>query len=117
MAFDAVGFLDGLYGPTAPERAQHALPEPVQPLRRAAPGPRHDRRGGGLGIDVAGRLAESALGRFPVAATARDTRRAVCRCGSTRWRDVPIHGGASVWRDCGRCGWFVGFPVWYGRGP
>jgi hypothetical protein len=37
-----------------------------------------------------------------------------CRCGSTTWRDVPIHGGESVRRDCGRCGRFLDFPVWYG---
>ena len=40
---------------------------------------------------------------------------AVCRCGSTMWRDVPIHGGQSVRRDCGRCGRFLDFPVWYGK--
>jgi hypothetical protein len=39
--------------------------------------------------------------------------RPVCRCGSTTWRDVPIHGGRSVRRDCGRCGRFLDFPVWY----
>jgi len=39
---------------------------------------------------------------------------AVCRCGSTTWQDVPIHNGESMRRDCGRCGRFVGFPVWYG---
>jgi len=37
----------------------------------------------------------------------------VCRCGSTTWRDVPIHGGRSNRRDCGRCGRFLGFPVWH----
>lgn len=41
--------------------------------------------------------------------------KAVCRCGSTTWRDVPIHGGQSVRRDCGRCGRFMEFPVWYGK--
>ncbi len=40
----------------------------------------------------------------------------VCRCGSTAWRDVPIHDGQSVRRDCGRCGRFIDFPVWYGKG-
>jgi len=45
--------------------------------------------------------------------TAKPTR-PVCRCGSTSWRDVPIHGGQSVRRDCGRCGRFVDFPVWHG---
>jgi hypothetical protein len=41
--------------------------------------------------------------------------KAVCRCGSTTWRDVPIHGGQSVRRDCGRCGRFLEFPIWYGN--
>jgi len=39
----------------------------------------------------------------------------VCRCGSTIWRDVPIHGGQSVRRECGCCGQFLEFPVWYGK--
>jgi hypothetical protein len=39
----------------------------------------------------------------------------VCRCGSTAWRDVPIHGGQSVRRDCRRCRKFLSFPVWYGK--
>jgi hypothetical protein len=38
-----------------------------------------------------------------------------CRCGSTAWRDVAIHGGQSTRRDCGRCGRFIGFAVWQGR--
>jgi hypothetical protein len=38
-----------------------------------------------------------------------------CRCGSTIWRDVPIHGGQSVRRDCGGCGRFLDFAVWYGK--
>ena len=42
--------------------------------------------------------------------------RPVCRCGSTRCSDVPIHNGQSVRRDCGRCGRFIEFPVWYGNG-
>ena len=37
----------------------------------------------------------------------------ICRCGSTTWRDVSIHHGQSVRRDCGRCGRFIDFPVWY----
>jgi TubC N-terminal docking domain len=41
--------------------------------------------------------------------------KAVCRCGSTTWRDVPIHDGQSARRDCGRCGRFLDFPVWYGK--
>lgn len=39
----------------------------------------------------------------------------VCRCGSTTWRDVPVHRGQSVRRDCGRCERFLNFPVWYGN--
>jgi hypothetical protein len=38
-----------------------------------------------------------------------------CRCGSARFRDVPIHGGQRTRRDCAECGRFIGFPVWYGR--
>ena len=37
------------------------------------------------------------------------TGKTVCRCGSTTWRDVPIHDGQSVRRDCGRCGRFIDF--------
>ena len=43
----------------------------------------------------------------------------VCRCGSTTWRDVVLHhaphNGTTVRRDCGRCGRFMEFPVWYGK--
>jgi hypothetical protein len=41
--------------------------------------------------------------------------KAVCRCGSTKWRDVPIHDGQSVRRECGRCERFLSWPLWYGR--
>lgn len=37
------------------------------------------------------------------------------RCGTTGHKDVAIHGGQSVRRDCSRCGRFLEFPVWYGR--
>ena len=37
------------------------------------------------------------------------------RCGSTTYLDVPIHGGWSIRRDCGRCTRFLGWPRWYGR--
>lgn len=47
-------------------------------------------------------------------APAKPTK-AVCRCGSTTWRDVPIHDGQSVRRDCGQCGRFLDFTVWHGR--
>ena len=39
----------------------------------------------------------------------------LCRCGSAIWRDVPIHNGQSIRRDCGRCGRFLDFPVWHGN--
>lgn len=42
------------------------------------------------------------------------TTNTVCRCGASTWCDVPIHDGQSVRRDCGRCGRFIAFPVWYG---
>jgi hypothetical protein len=38
----------------------------------------------------------------------------ICPCGSTTWRDVPIHDGNAIRRDCGRCGRFLDFPVWDG---
>jgi len=38
---------------------------------------------------------------------------AMCRCGATTWRDVLIHGGRSIRRDCATCGRFLDFPVWY----
>jgi hypothetical protein len=45
----------------------------------------------------------------------RPLGKAICRCGSPAWRDVPIHGGRSLRRDCGRCGRFISFPVWHGQ--
>ena len=36
------------------------------------------------------------------------------RCGAAAFVEVPTHGGASVRRDCGRCGRTWGFPVWRG---
>jgi hypothetical protein len=41
--------------------------------------------------------------------------RTACRCGSWEARDVLIHDGQSVRRDCVRCGRFLEFPVWYGK--
>lgn len=41
--------------------------------------------------------------------------KALCRCGATERRTVPIHNGQSLRRDCGRCGRFVEFLVWYGK--
>jgi len=39
------------------------------------------------------------------------------RCGSTDYRDISIHNGQSVRRDCGRCHRFMGWPRWYGQPP
>ena len=36
-------------------------------------------------------------------------------CGPIALRDVPIHGGQSLRRDCGRVGRFRDFPCWYGK--
>jgi len=36
------------------------------------------------------------------------------RCRSTAVRDVPIHNGQSVRRDCAVCARFVGFMLWSG---
>jgi hypothetical protein len=44
--------------------------------------------------------------------TMKPTAQPVCRCGSTTWCDVPIHGGQSIRRDCSRCGRFLAFPIW-----
>lgn len=38
----------------------------------------------------------------------------ICRCGSTIWRYVPIHGGQSTRWECGRCGRLLEFTFWYG---
>lgn len=39
----------------------------------------------------------------------------ICRCRSTETVDVPIHDGASVRRDCARCGRFICWPIWHGE--
>ncbi len=39
------------------------------------------------------------------------------RCGSTRYVDVPIHGGRSIRRDCARCDAFIDFPERYTLTP
>lgn len=36
------------------------------------------------------------------------------RCRHAEFREVPIHDGQSIRRDCARCGRTWGFPVWYG---
>jgi hypothetical protein len=37
------------------------------------------------------------------------------RCGATEFVEVSTHNGASIRRDCGRCGRTWGFPVWRGE--
>lgn len=63
------------------------------------------------------RNSELRLGRLPWPKQARErdsgSLAAVCRCGATTWRDVVIHDGQSVRRDCAVCGRFLDFPVWY----
>lgn len=44
-----------------------------------------------------------------------ETQKTVCRCGSTIWRDISIHDGQSVRRDCGQCERFLDFSLWYGK--
>lgn len=40
----------------------------------------------------------------------------VCqRCGGRNFRDVKIHGGKSLRRDCKTCHRTTGFPLWYGE--
>jgi hypothetical protein len=63
-------------------------------------------------VDLLAQLAAEQLQtETPTSATA--AAMAVCRCGSTAWHDVPIHGGRSTRRDCARCGRFIDFSRWY----
>ncbi len=63
------------------------------------------------------RSATEAAPALPVVTDDAPARPAkvVCRCGSTSWLDVSIHGGQSIRRDCGRCGRFIDFSVWHGK--
>lgn len=80
-----------------------------------------EARGGPFGsaddqnLALADRPSGDVVERFPLPAKSCNKAKPICRCGSTTWRDVPIHGGRSVRRDCGRCGRFLDFPVWYGK--
>jgi hypothetical protein len=39
-----------------------------------------------------------------------------CRyCGSSDYRDTPIHYGESTRRDCAHCDRYIGFVRWYGK--
>ncbi len=63
--------------------------------------------------ELRGRV-EATLDTCPINTPATTTEQ-ICRCGSTTWRDVPIHDGRSVRRDCGHCGRLIDFPIWYGN--
>ena len=52
---------------------------------------------------------------WPVDALDPVNSKAVCRCGSTKSRDIPIHGGQSTRRECAKCGRFVCFAQWHGK--
>jgi hypothetical protein len=40
----------------------------------------------------------------------------VCtKCGSTEYRDREIHNGQSQMRECARCNYTMGIPLWYGE--
>lgn len=39
------------------------------------------------------------------------------KCHSTTFRDVVIHEGHSLRRDCAKCGRFMGWPAWHERKP
>jgi hypothetical protein len=43
---------------------------------------------------------------------AKPTSGTCTRCGSDHFKDVPIHGGKSIRRDCAKCGKFLAFPKW-----
>ena len=47
--------------------------------------------------------------------TMKPTAKPVCRCGGVAGRDVPIHDGQSLRRDCASCGRFIDFPIWHGK--
>jgi hypothetical protein len=46
--------------------------------------------------------------------TSPSTSQVCPRCKAQEHVDHEIHGGASVRRDCARCGRFRSFPKWYG---
>jgi hypothetical protein len=66
-------------------------------------------------IESTMRPVVSVLERFPIFANRGEASGFRCRCGGTTSCDLPIHEGQSVRRDCGRCGRFLDFPVWYGK--
>jgi len=60
--------------------------------------------------------APESLTKQPSANAAEVVQEFQCRrCSSTRRNDVSIHKGQTIRRDCGTCGRFHDFPVWYGK--
>ena len=68
-------------------------------------------------LALLGRPATPAARLPPTASccVAAERTETVCPCGAKAWQDVPVHGGQSVRRDCGRCGRFIDFVIWHGR--
>jgi len=79
----------------------------------AEPAPESEKRTHRMPPELRRRV-EATVDTCPIINPATTTEQR-CRCGSTTWRDVPIHDGRSVRRDCGRCGRFIDFPIWYGN--
>ena len=44
----------------------------------------------------------------------RSRPKAVCKCGAHVWKDIPIHTGQSLRRECAACSLFLSWPKWYG---
>jgi hypothetical protein len=80
----------------------------------AEPTPITEKRTHRMPPELRGRV-KATLDTCPIIDPTTTTEQ-ICRCGSITWRDVPIHDGRSVRRDCGRCGRFIDFPIWYGNG-
>jgi hypothetical protein len=85
----------------------------VDSAPNAKPDPITEKRTHGMPQDLRRRV-EATFDTRPIIAPATATEETCC-CGSTTWRDVPIHDGESMRRDCARCGRFIDFPVWYGK--
>lgn len=79
----------------------------------AEPAPETEKRTHRMPPELRGRVGAT-LDTCPTIDPTTTTEQ-ICRCGSITWRDVPIHNGQSVRRDCGRCGRFSDFAIWYGK--
>ena len=66
--------------------------------------------------DLADWLARPPVADAPGAPAEPDPGGPRCdRCGAAEFVEVSTHNGASIRRDCGRCGRTWGFPVWRGE--